>query len=519
MSLEQLDVLALRRWVITTRAAMSTHADAINALNVFPVADRDTGTNMSVTMELAVDGLAAEAPGDLLTSVEVLARSTVLAARGNSGVILSQLVRGLADVVIALDGAPLLAPDVADVLAAAARRARGGVRSPVEGTMLSVADAAARTAAGASHESLGELVDQVVAAAQDAVARTREQLPVLREAGVVDAGAVGYWLVLRALQHVVHREPGTILNGDVPAWLTPPERACPSDKPRAEYGFGGPAYELMFVLRDGDDVSVERLAESLSQLGDSLVIAGGGDLCSVHVHLDDLAAGVNAGVAAGRPDQFQITRFADQLAAPPDPIPQDDSVQQTGSSLIVALDSPGLASLVHDAHPAAVVLIAPGADALDDALADGDGWQILVDTPRLHDLACAAVVDRSGSRVGDSRHPAQLIAALSMLCTGGSATDVSARSECDRAADDVGVHVVDRAAGDENTADVVSRCRGLMDSVVCNDTELVTLVSGANAPQGLLETLEEHLQRHRPQADVTSYVGGRPGVVLDVGCE
>lgn len=512
MSLEQLDVLALRRWVITTRAAMSTHAEAINALNVFPVADRDTGTNMSVTMELAVDGLAAEAPGDLLTSVEVLARSTVLAARGNSGVILSQLVRGLADVVIALDGAPLQAPDVADVLAAAARRARGGVRSPVEGTMLSVADAAAQTAAGARHESLGELVDQVVAAAQDAVAHTREQLPVLHEAGVVDAGAVGYWLVLRALQHVVRREPGTILNGDVPAWLTPPERACPS----GEGGVvtGGPAYELMFVLRDFEDAKVQSLAHLLAQLGDSLVIASGGDLCSVHVHLDDLAAGVNAAVAAGRPDQFQITRFADQMSVPPAAATRKDSVQPTRSALIAVLDSPGLAALVHDADPAAAVLIAPGAAALDEILAGGETWQILADTPRLHALACAAVVDRPGSWVGDSHHPAQLIAALSMLCTRESTADLSARTECDGAADDVGVHVVHDSSGD-----VMRRCRELVDSVVDDETELVTLVAGANAPEGLLQALENHLQNRHLQAEVATYVGGRPGVVLDVGCE
>lgn len=519
MSLEQLDVLALRRWVITTRAAMSTHADAINALNVFPVADRDTGTNMSVTMELAVDGLAAEAPGDLLTSVEVLARSTVLAARGNSGVILSQLVRGLADVVIALDGAPLRAPDVADVLAAAARRARSGVRAPVEGTMLSVADAAARAASGARNEPLSGLVDQVVAAAQDAVAHTREQLPVLRAAGVVDAGAVGYWLVLRALQHVVHREPGTVLDDDVPAWLTPPERPCPSAIGGAALGTGGPAYELMFVLRDGDDMSVEHLAEVLSQLGDSLVLAGAGDLRSVHVHLDDLAAGINAAVAAGTPDQFQITRFADQPLSLHGDRGRDVVDQRPGSALVVVLDSPGLAAPVRDADPTAAVLIAPDAHALNDVLAGGDNWQILADTPRLYELACSAVIDRPGSWVGAGRHPAQLIAALSMLCSGGLPAEGSARSECDGATDDVRVHVVDDADGGMDSAGVVRRCLDLMDSIVGDDTELVTLIAGSSAPHGLLETVQRHLQSHWPQVAVTSYVGGRPDVVLDIGCE
>ena len=505
MPLEALDVRALRRWVITARVVLSEHADAINALNVFPVPDRDTGTNMSVTMELAVDGLAAEAPPDLLTSVRVLARSTVLSARGNSGVILSQLVRGLADVVIALDGAPLQATDVADVLREAAQRARGGVRAPVEGTMLSVADAAAAAADAARGTSLVALVDAVVAAAQDAVGRTREQLPVLREAGVVDAGAVGYWLVLRSLQHVVRRAPGTVLGGETPSWLAPPGRVCAAADAVVGYDADGPAYELVFVVQDTDDEQIERLAGVLEGLGDSVVVAGGPEVWSVHAHLDDLGAGLNAAASAGRPDRFQVTRFADQRADPRVPV-------QIASPVVAVLASPGLADLVHDADPGAQVLIAPDEGALGDAVAGIGDRLLLADTPRLRALAERAVAGAPGSSVCHCEHPAQVLAALAVRA--GQDDPAALRRDCDAAADAVTAHTLEGSDGD-----VPARCRALLDRAVTAEVELVTLIAGADAPDGLLDALTEHLTAGRPELEVTSFAGRRSGVVLDVGCE
>ena len=508
MPLEALDVQALRRWVITARVVLSEHADAINALNVFPVPDRDTGTNMSVTMELAVDGLASEAPPDLLTSVRVLARSTVLSARGNSGVILSQLVRGLADVVIALDGAPLRAPDVADVLREASRRARSGVRAPVEGTMLSVADAAANAAHATRDRPLAELVDAVVVAAEDAVVRTREQLPVLREAGVVDAGAVGYWLVLRSLQHVVRRAPGTVLGGETPDWLAAPERPCPDGHGgHSGHGGDGPAYELVFVVQDTDDERVERLAGVLEGLGDSVVVAGGPDVWSVHAHLDDLGAGLNAAASAGRPGRFQVTRFADHPESVRTP-------QHVASPVLALLASPGLADLVHDADPGAQVLIAPDEGALGEALAGIGDRLLLADTPGLRALAhrVVAMSTSPGSTVCHSEHPAQVLAALALRA--GQDDPAALRRDSDNAADAVMTHTLSESDGD-----VPARCRALLDRAVTDDVELVTLIAGADAPDGLLDALTEHLTAGRPELEVTSFAGRRPGVVLDVGCE
>ncbi len=514
MPLDVLDVQALRRWVITARATLSEHAGVINALNVFPVPDRDTGTNLSVTMELAVDGLAAEAPTDLLTSVQVLARATVVSARGNSGVILSQLMRGLADVVIALDGAPLGSPDVADVLREAAGRARNGVRAPVEGTMLSVADAAAEAAARARDRPLDEMVDLVVQAAHNAVAATREQLPVLREAGVVDAGAVGYWLVLRSLQHVVQQDSGAVIDRENPPWLRAPERQCPTESAGtigAAHLTGGQAYELMFVLHDSDDERVARLAAALEELGDSVVVAGGSDLCSVHVHLDDPAAGVNAAVAAGNPDRFVLTRFADHAAELPQVGPQPAGT----SPLVALLASPGLAEFVHSTDPYATVLIAPDEAAVAGVLSGQAGQVVVADVEQLRRMAQGVLDGRPGSFVCSAGHPAQLLAMLAIGVGGQDCCDVAGlQRDCDRAAAAVHTYTVEGAHHD-----ALESCRQLVERVVTDDVELVTLVSGADAPQELLDVLTRQLAQARPQVEVTTFAGRRPGVVLDLGCE
>lgn len=518
MPLDVLDVQALRRWVITARATLSEHAGLINSLNVFPVPDRDTGTNMSVTMNLAVDGLATEAPVDLLTSVQVLARATVVSARGNSGVILSQLARGLADVVIALDGAPLRSPDLADVLREAASRARSGVRAPVEGTMLSVADAAADAARSAADLPLADLVDRVVDAARDAVALTRDQLPVLREAGVVDAGAVGYWLVLRSLQRVVHQDSGAVSEDENPSWLRAPERECPTSATGAagaSHVAGGPSHELMFVLHDSDEDRVAVLASVLESFGDSVVIAGGPELCSVHVHLDDPAAGINAAVAAGRPDRFALTRFADHADEGALPTVESETAPHPRSPILALLASPGLADLVRGADADIQVLIEPDEQAVADALSGPVCRVVVADTEPLRTMAREAARAKPGSFVCVTAHPTELLSLLAIGVGGQDCSDLGAlHRECDDAVAAVSTYTVEGPH-----ADAISACRELVEQVVTDDVELVTLVAGEEAPGGLLAELTRQLAHSHPQVEVASFDGGRLGVVLDVGCE
>src|ERR1019366_8310456 len=251
--LERLDSHAARRWALATRSAFAAHRAEMDDLNVFPVPDGDTGTNLYITLDSALEAAREPGPGSpgsgpgvegtLAGDAAALARATLLAARGNSGVILSQLVRGLSEVIgesatSGARGAPrtddhdrldgMDGPTLARAVRRASDRAYASVTRPVEGTILSVAAAAASAAelAASTGSDLYAVAHASLAAARVALAATTAQLPVLARAGVVDAGGLGYVLVLEALELVIAGEPvGTVTSNDVrpvrPAHLSP----------------------------------------------------------------------------------------------------------------------------------------------------------------------------------------------------------------------------------------------------------------------------------------------------------
>ena len=298
--------------------ALGAARDDLDRLNVYPIPDGDTGTNLFLTFEsghAAVEEVVADHGGEEAVPVEAAAaayaRGLLLGARGNSGVIMSQLVgaflKRLGPGASSADG--LL---VADALAEATAAAYAAVGEPVEGTMLSVARAAsdaaleaARAAGGSAGGSVeGTLVvSAAVRAAEAALARTPEQLPVLRRAGVVDSGGKGLCLVLAVAEAALTGRTGTGGHRATgprrrPSCAVASGVAGPTvDEPAQVTGEGtgqdadgapevtGPAYEVMYLL-DADDDSVAALREQLLGLGDSLVVVGGDGLWNVHVHVE-----------------------------------------------------------------------------------------------------------------------------------------------------------------------------------------------------------------------------------------
>src|SRR4051812_34848957 len=296
------DAAAVHRWVTAGCAALEAARSEIDGLNVYPVPDGDTGTNLHLTVEAAREALAEAAqaarPGEALA---VAARGALLGARGNSGVILSQVLRGMAD---ATSGAgERLDPRAwADALRAGADAAYAAVAQPVEGTMLTVAREAAAGAVEHAPLGLGDMVTAAADAARRALARTPDQLETLRLAGVVDAGGRGVCVLLDALVEVLTgavapapaapvRDPGA------PAPAAPDVHAEPR---------GGPAYEVMYLLA-APAGAIPPLRAALAGLGDSLVVVGGEPTWNVHVHVDDPGAAVEAGVEAGRPHRIKVT--------------------------------------------------------------------------------------------------------------------------------------------------------------------------------------------------------------------
>ncbi len=304
----------VRDVMLAYRDVLRVHQQVINALNVYPVPDGDTGTNMALTLDAVVAELSQL--GDDATMSEVckaVAHGSLMGARGNSGVILSQLLRGIAGRWSELDAVG--APEVADALVEASDLARRAVVRPVEGTILTVARAAGE-GADQLKRSGGPLVgvlESARAAAAEALARTPEMLDVLARAGVVDAGGSGYLLLLDALLTVVDGralpEPGDAHMGDVA-----PDRSSRVGEvsERAGGGVADLRYEVMYLL-EAPDAAVEAFREVWAGLGDSIVVVGGDGLWQCHIHTDDIGAAIEAALDAGRPSAIRVTDLLEQV--------------------------------------------------------------------------------------------------------------------------------------------------------------------------------------------------------------
>ncbi len=315
-----LDARGLAEAMVVARDLLARHQSAINRLNVYPVPDGDTGTNMLLTLGSVVDevgplesvGAGAAAMQHVCAAV---AHGSLMGARGNSGVILCQVLRGLAGRLVMAPEGLVRAEEVAAGLADGAAAARQAVLRPVEGTMLSVADAAAAAAGGAARAQLGlaAVLGSAHAAAVSALWRTPEQLPVLAKAGVVDAGGAGFVLPLDAFDEVVTGETagGLELPPEVLATLASGAGA-PQSVPAAGTEGVVLRYEVMYLL-DAPDEAIPAFKEVWAGVGDSIVVVGGSGLWNCHIHTDDIGAAVEAALDAGRPRDIRVTDLVEQV--------------------------------------------------------------------------------------------------------------------------------------------------------------------------------------------------------------
>ena len=546
--------------------ALRRHQREIDELNVFPVPDGDTGTNLVLTVASAHEALAAEPdgadggvdgpagtgaanPGEMTRLGRVLgcmARGALLGARGNSGVIMSQLLRGLADALAAAPHARGRA--VAAALGGAATAAYAAVADPVEGTLLSVARGAADGAARADSDELAAVVSAAAAGAAAALALTPSQLPALARAGVVDAGGRGLVVLLEALVEVV---TGV-------AVATAPLAAMARD-PRLlevtrEAGSAGYAYEVQYLLDAAVD-RVDRLRTVLAGLGDSLVIVGTGTpvggadpTWNVHVHVNDVGAALEAGVEAGRPHRISVTRFADQPG--PAPYPADPPAAAAvpdpdARGYVVVAPGQGLAALFAGEGAVVVGGTAPSTGELLAAVAATGARDVVLlpDDVNSHGVAALAAAQALGRglRVGvvPTRSPVQALAALAVRDPGRRFEDdvlamTEAAGACRYAAVAPASRAAQTAAGPCRPGDLLGLVDGevhligadlavlagdLLDRLLAGGGELVTLLLGRDAPAGLGADLAGYLGRAWPGVEVALYDAGQPVYPLLVGIE
>jgi len=534
--LQALDEEAAGRWCRAACVALSESRARLDDLNVFPVPDGDTGTNLVLTAQAALAALdaAGEAPAE--SPWILLARGAVLGARGNSGTILAQLFRGLAD---QLAGAPPAdGPTFALAMQKAAETAYAAVADPEEGTFLTVARGGARAAVGAVDEGRTGLADVVRATADGARAAlesTPDQLDALRDAGVVDAGGAGLCLVLDALVTTV-----TGVEPARPPLVRRPARAARARDDAPHQPPAGPGSEVQYLLVDADEEAVARLHERLAALGDSLVVVGvdtpGGRAWNVHVHVADVGAAIEAGIEAGRPYRISVTPLA--------PVRQPAPVPGT-RAVVAVVDGEGLAGLF---TREGVRVVAGGPDGVseDDVLAEiiactAADVVVLPNDPDLTALASRAAArareEGRDAAVVPTRSPVQGLAAIAVADPARRfGDDVIAMAEAAAATRWAEVTVADQEAltsagrcrpgdalgsaeGDVVVVgpDLTAVARELLDRLLGAGGELATLVVGADRDLG--DAVCAHLAALHPTVEVARYDGGPAGSLLLVGVE
>ncbi|QBR94048.1 DAK2 domain-containing protein [Nocardioides euryhalodurans] len=531
------------RFVDIATDALAGAREEIDALNVFPVPDGDTGTNMFLTVSAARDAIREATGGDpgadLASGLAAMSRGALLGARGNSGVILSQMLGAIAGRMTRAGAEERNAVVVAEALREATDASYAAVGEPVEGTMLTVAAAATAAAlevAGRPDARARDVFTAAAGAAREALARTPEQLPALRDAGVVDAGGRGVSVILDAAE--------TVLTGRRPTPVTVPARGhtIPVPVPADDLTPGGPAYEVMYLL-DADDDRIPALRESLAGLGDSLVVVGGEGLWNVHVHVDDVGAAVEAGIEAGRPHRVRVTHFAEQVAA------GRRTPERTGRRIVAVAAGPGLEALFGEAG-AEVVAGGPGRrpstqQILDAILATGAGEVVVLpndgDSVRVARIAAQTAEHDAGVRTAVIPTEAQVqgLAALAVHEPGRSfdqdvlemtatarharhgAVTIAARQAITMAGpcepgDVLGVVAGDFAVvGDDLRAVAVD----VLERLLAGGGELVTIVRGAAEQEGLADHCAAYVEERHPHVDVVLYDGGQERYPLLVAVE
>jgi fatty acid kinase len=540
--LTAIDGAALARIVSTYRDALRSHQEELNQLNVYPVPDGDTGTNTALTLESVCSEVGdATRMGDVC---KALAHGSLMGARGNSGVILSQILRGLADTFTRLDA---IGPaDVASGLRRASDAAYQAVMRPAEGTILTVVRAAAETAEAARNDgakSLEGVLERAVDAAHDAVERTPEQLPVLKDAGVVDAGGRGFALLLDAFLHVVDGRP--LPEPEVVA--TPP--AVAAHQRGADVS--SLRYEVMYLL-DAGDHTIPALKQTWSAIGDSIVVVGGDGMWNCHVHTNDIGAAIEAGIQAGRPCEIRVTDLREQVeeehwvrSATVGAVDAEPAVQVATAVVAVAVGD-GLRRLLQAVGVQQVVAggqsMNPSTAQILEAVQRAPAEAVLVLPNNKNIVPVAQQVDHLTDRdvgVVPTHSVVEALAALVVYDPDAQLdVNLSAMSE---AASKVRAGEVTKAVresvaecGEINEGDWIAITRagicvvaetpvdavmGLCDQLVDVDSELVTVLLGAEARGVDANRLRDHLRLKHPHVEVEVHEGNQPLYPFLIGVE
>jgi DAK2 domain fusion protein YloV len=509
----------VRRLVDGARAAIEANRRRIDDLNVYPVPDGDTGTNLTLTVRAVADALAADGPDDRPGLAKEIARAALMGARGNSGVILSQIVRGATDALAESD-------NLARAFRSASDAAYRAVKKPVEGTMLT----AIRELAEAAER--GATLREVVAAGDESVVRTRDMLDVLREAGVVDAGAAGLVEIVRGIAAAIDGEP-------LPSV---PEHEEQLGLEAIHQELSRYRYCTVFVV-EGEKLDLDSLESELELLGDSLLVVGDPSAIKVHVHTDDPGRALSLGVARGVIGGVEIANMHEQALQREErllhAVPDDEAASavvavasgagnralfESGGAIVVdggETMNPSTADLVAaiEAAPTAEVVVLPNNRnvimAAEQAADHSSKRARVVPTTSLQaGLAALVAFDPS---IDAEANAAALDDALAQLATGAvtvASRDVRLNGVDVRKGEWLGLADGEPVAGGVAFDDVV---QAVLAKLLDEPRGLLTLLTGEDAPR--LDRLLEELTARHPELELEVHEGGQPHYALLLAAE
>jgi uncharacterized protein len=528
----------IEKLVDAALASLEANRARIDDLNVYPVPDGDTGTNLTMTVRAVAEAVDSTTASSRQSLARDVARAALMGARGNSGVIFSQIVRGAADVLGQEVDAAIDADATARALRGAADAAYRAVRRPVEGTVLSVIRELAEEAEARATEqpALPALLIDLVRRGEDALARTPDQLQILKDAGVVDAGGAGLVELVRGVAAAVSGEP-------IP------------EIPQLQESLGFEAvhqelskyrYCTVFLI-EGTGLEREQLEGELEQLGDSLLVVGDESAIKVHVHTDDPGAALSIGTRAGTIDRIEIANMHEQthqreerlLAVVP-----DAPAAQSGVVAVVAGDgnralfeslalgpvtiieggqtmNPSTADLLRAVQSldAEEALILPNNSnillAAEHAAANADRTVEVVASASIP-AGLAAMVAYDGSRTA-AENAAEMREAIANVATGEvtrASRDVQMNGLAITKGDWLGLAEGEPIAGGDDFATVT---KAVIARLLAEQRGLLTLLVGSDGAE--LEGLLQHLEQAHPDVEVDVQQGGQPHYNLLLSAE
>jgi DAK2 domain fusion protein YloV len=494
---------------------------------------------MALTLESVSTEL--ETATSMAEVCHAISRGSLMGARGNSGVIMSQILRGFADEfrdVETIEGA-----SVARALRRGADAAYQAVLRPVEGTMLTVVREAAESVEGTNGaDPLVDVLDRAADAARASVLRTPELLPALAAAGVVDSGGRGFTLLLDALLEVTDGRP--IPEPDVVA--TPPivEAHLRGDD------IAGLRFEVMYLL-DADDDTIDGFKESWGAIGDSIVVVGGEGLWNCHVHTNDIGAAIEAGIEAGRPRNIRVTDLVEQVEEEQwvreAVIADAEAGPEVTTAVVAVAVGGGIGRLLKSLGVQRVVAggqsMNPSTEQILEAVEKTNARSVIVLPNNKNIIAVARQVDALTERQVAVVPTTCVQEALAALVDYDPDADVDAnRDVMERATARVRAGEVTQAVRDSvgacgpvATGDWIALTRdggivaaertaadgvcSLLGHLVDDDSEIVTVLVGADAPAAETQRIREHIEFQFPHVEVEFHEGGQPLYPYLVGVE